>query len=331
MCAGLCGRRGRSVALKFEELLGNTRLKQGLMAAAGAGKLSHSYLISGPAGSGRHTLATLLAAAMECTGEQRPCMVCRACRKVCSGNHPDVITVDEPGKAQVPVDCIRKARAEAFIRPNEGTRKIFLIPRAGEMNPAAQNALLKVLEEPPPYGAFLLLATGPEQLLPTIRSRCVELRLAPLDEPLLCRELSRRFPARTQAEIQAAARRSGGFLGQAIQMLDESAELLPQTLQFARAYAAHDTLALAELFCSLEKGKRQQLTPVFLQIRQLLADALLLRRGAPFAPEAARPIAEAHTTDALLRACGAVQAAMDDCRANVGVGNLCAGLFVQLR
>ena len=317
--------------MRFAELLGNTQLKHRLEDALDAGKTSHCYLISGPTGSGRHTLARLLAAAMECTAPHPPCLTCRACRKVLSGNHPDVITVDEPEKKQVPVDRIRQARTDIFIRPNEGMRKIFLIPRADDMNESAQNALLKILEEPPDYGVFLLLAATPEKLLPTIRSRCSELRLTPLDAGLLQGELARRFPRRRPEELAAAARRSGGFLGQAVALLESAEMTLPQTEQFAQAYSARDTLGLLSLFCSMEKWKRIQLAPVLEQIRHLLADALMARRGSPAATDAARAIAETHTPETLLEACKVLQAALEDCWANVGTANICAGLFVQLR
>lgn len=317
--------------MRFGELLGNESLKQRLTAAIDSGKLSHCYLISGPAGSGKHTLARLLAAAMECTGPAAPCMACTACRKVLSGNHPDVITVDEPEKKQVPVDLIRQARADAFIRPNEGVRKIFLIPRAQDMNPPAQNALLKILEEPPSYGVFLLLAETPEKLLPTIRSRCAELRLSPLSYDIMRPALAAQFPDAPSEAVDTAIRRSGGFLGQAAALLDSSEAISPQALRFAEVYGARDTLGLLELFCSMEKWKRSQFAPVLAQFRQLLADALETRQGAGAPSQAARAMAEGRTAPALLSACQAVQSALDDCWANVGIANICAGLFVQLR
>ena len=317
--------------MRFGSLLGNDALKEHLAAALDSGRLAHSYLIAGPKGSGKHTLARLLAAAMECREPGAPCMVCPACRKVLSGNHPDVLTVDEPEKKQVPVELIRQARTEMFIRPNEGQRKIFLIPRAQDMNEAAQNALLKILEEPPAYGVFLLLAETPEMLLPTIRSRCAELRLAPLPAPLLHQELTKRFPDRDGADVEAAMARSGGFLGQAVALLESSALQLPQTERFAAAYAARDTLALLELFASMEKLKRNQMAPILEEIRTLLEQALLARQGCPTLSPAARAMAESHTAQELHDACQAVKTAWDDCWANVGVANLCAGLFVQLR
>ena len=89
----------------FEALLGNERLKENLTGSLSRGRVSHFYLISGPEGSGRRTLARLLAAALMCDGTHQPCMRCEACRKVMAGVHPDFITVDDPEKKTVPEPC----------------------------------------------------------------------------------------------------------------------------------------------------------------------------------------------------------------------------------
>ena len=203
----------------FEALLGNEQLKENLREARRKGRLSHFYLLSGPRGAGKHTLAGLLAAAMLCEAADGPCGVCRSCRKVFSGNHPDYITIDDPTKKTVPVDLIREARSDLFVRPNEGAKKIYLFPRAQDMGIPGQNALLKVLEEPPGYGVFLLLTDNPEKLLPTVRSRCVELKLRALPEELLERKLREEFPDADGERIAAAMMRSGGYLGQARELL----------------------------------------------------------------------------------------------------------------
>ena len=96
----------------FDALLGNEHIKQNLTLSLQKGRISHFYLISGPEGSGKHTLAKALAAAILCTGDDAPCGVCAACRKVKEGLHPDFITVDDPEKKTVPVDLIRQARAD---------------------------------------------------------------------------------------------------------------------------------------------------------------------------------------------------------------------------
>ena len=88
----------------FESLLGNERLKENIEGSLSRGHISHFYLISGPEGAGKHTLAKLLGAAILCRGREKPCLSCIACRKVMDGNHPDFITVDDQEKKTVPVD-----------------------------------------------------------------------------------------------------------------------------------------------------------------------------------------------------------------------------------
>ena len=145
--------------------------------------LSHAYLITGGSGGSRAAFAARLTAACLCEGGRAPCGVCRACRKVSSGAHPDVFRASPaPDRREIAVDQIRALRADAYIRPNEGKRKVYVIDPADAMNPAAQNALLKVLEEGPAYAAFLLLTERPGLLLDTVRSRC-ELLALPPEEP----------------------------------------------------------------------------------------------------------------------------------------------------
>lgn len=161
---------------------------------ASLGRLSHAYIIGGPDAVGVHTLAEQIAAAYVCTGEgDKPCGACSGCRKVKGDIHPDVIHMSVlEGKREITVDQIRQLRAEAYIRPNEAHRKVFVIENAQAMNDNAQNALLKVLEDGPGYLAFLLLTENPQQLLPTIRSRCETLSLLSRpeeDSPRLDEEL----------------------------------------------------------------------------------------------------------------------------------------------
>ena len=151
--------------------------------------LSHAYLVTGGSGESRGALIQRLTAAYLCEGDRlpgggrRPCGVCRPCRKVSAGIHPDVsCTAPAPDKREIGVDQIRALRADAYIRPNEGRRKVYVIAPADAMNPAAQNALLKVLEEGPAYAAFLLDAAQPGKLLDTVRSRCESLSLPPEEE-----------------------------------------------------------------------------------------------------------------------------------------------------
>ncbi len=172
--------------MNLSALKGNERLKDQLSRQERGRGLSHAYIISGPAGSGRHTLARQLAAAMLCAGSgEKPCGKCGPCLKVRKGVHPDVSTVTGPEEGKpITVDRVRLLRADAYIRPNEGERKVYLLEGADRMNAPAQNAMLKLLEEGPPYAAFLLIAGNAGGLLQTVRSRCEELVLTPAGEPV---------------------------------------------------------------------------------------------------------------------------------------------------
>lgn len=142
--------------------------------------LSHAYLITGGNASSRADCARELAAAYLCTGERPPCGSCLPCRKVAAGIHPDVVYITPlEDKREISVEQARSLRSDAYVRPNEGKRKVYIIDPAEAMNQAAQNALLKVLEEGPPYAAFLLLAGQPGMLLDTIHSRCEQFALSP--------------------------------------------------------------------------------------------------------------------------------------------------------
>ena len=314
----------------FETLLGNERLKDNLARSLRRGHISHFYLISGPAGSGRHTLARLLAAAILCREPDAPCLQCRVCRKVLDGNHPDFITVDDPEKKTVPVDLIRQARADIFVRPNESDHKIYLFPRAQDIGLPGQNALLKVLEEPPEYGVFLLITDNPERLLPTVRSRCVELELQPLPEDVLLRALRRRFPQAEEETLRAAAIAGGGFLGQVEKLLSEGFQLPPQTQALAKALADSDSLGVLQVLTPLEKWNRDALIPLVQSWGQLLESALVCRAGGTAVNPAARELAKHRTGRDLHDALLAVQKATEYLQANVSPAAVCGYLLWAL-
>ena len=315
----------------FETLLGNTRLKENICRSIARGRVSHFYLISGPEGSGKHTLANLLAASLLCSGAEKPCLTCSHCRKVLSGSHPDYITVDDPEKKTVPVDLIRQARADIYVRPNEGARKIYLFPRAQDMGIPGQNALLKVLEEPPEYGVFLLLTDNPNALLPTIRSRCTHLALTGLPEAILLPELSRRFPQASREDLQAAAVRSGGYLGQALALLDSDSAFAPQTLTFAESFLKKDTLRLTTLLVSMERLKRDQAAEIFSQWYSLLESALMCRSGMDAIAPQARAIGAQYGSAELMQAVQALKKAILYTKSNVSVAAVCGWLTYALQ
>ena len=146
-----------------------------LRAAASRGALPHALIFSGP--GDRASAALYAAAALECeSGEERPCLRCRHCRKVLAGIHPDVIYVRDPDHRELSAEVVRSMRSDAFLLPNEGERKVYIFEDCDALNERDQNILLKTVEEGPPYAAFLFCAENSSALLQTIRSRCVELR-----------------------------------------------------------------------------------------------------------------------------------------------------------
>lgn len=315
----------------FDSLLGNDRLKQNVTGAISRGRVSHFYLISGPEGSGKKTLTRLLAAAILCEEAEKPCMQCSHCRKVFAGVHPDFITVDDPEKKFIPIELVRDASADMFIQPNEAQKKIYLFPRAQDMLPPSQNALLKILEEPPSYGVFILLTDNPEKLLPTIRSRCTELALTALPEQVLCDALKKAYPQATGQQILGAARRSGGYLGQAKALLEASEDTSKNALDFLTAYAASDTMGMLQVLVPMEKWKRDDFCQELDIWLQSLTNAISARSGSlPIQPMAAE-IGAARSARDIMNAISALQKATEYAKRNVSVGALCGYLVWALR
>ena len=314
--------------MAFETLLGNEQLKKELSESIRKGNLSHCYLISGPEGSGKHTLARLIAAAALCRGEEKPCGTCPSCRKLREGNHPDVITVEDPEHKNVAVKLIREYRADIFVMPNESDRKVYIFPQ--EMGIEGQNALLKVLEEPPAYALFLILPDNAEKLLPTVRSRCRELKMKALPREALIRQLKKDFPEAAPEDLSAAAERSGGWLGQAQALLREGIEADPQMELFLQAFCRKDRYGLAQVLVPMEKWKRELFVPALERWRTVLEEALSLRSGGSAVSLHARMTAQARNSRDIYAAIGALGKAITYARSNVSVGAVCQWLLWEL-
>ncbi len=263
--------------------------------AATRGTLSHALLLTG---SGeRESAARFAAAALECTGEgQRPCGVCEGCRKVLAGIHPDVVTVRDPEHKNIAVDVVRAIRSDAYIRPNEGKRKVYLFPDCSLLTEQDQNVLLKIVEEGPPYAAFLFCAENPATVLQTLRSRCVELKLRPV--------------------APAAAETS------------QTAEELCRALGRKRG-------AVAELAVQLEKKRitREELAALLERSRALCAEALLVSYGRE--PDAddrkiTEILAKNLTKTQMMHTIDLLQKYRGECVYNVGASHVLGALAVEL-
>ncbi len=205
-------------------------------------RLSHAYLLSGPEGCGKATFAIRIAQALNCEAEARPCLDCRSCRRVTTGEVPDVERVipggvcDEnlhdhasDGSTTIRICQVRRLERVANLSPFSSARRIFIIDTADVMQAEGANALLRTLEEPPASSLLILLATDPEALLPTIRSRCQQLRLRPAATERVAAALVERT-GMTVEEATDLAELAHGRFGLALGMHDDpSLEVLRET------------------------------------------------------------------------------------------------------
>ena len=223
----------------------NSTLARRLRRAAQGGALPHAIIFSGS--GDRMAAARFAAAAMECQAEGgRPCLQCRQCRKVMEDIHPDVQTVQDPDHRELPVDLLRRLRQDAYIRPNDGAAKVYIFPDCDALNQRDQNVLLKLVEEGPPYAAFLFCAETAASLLPTIRSRCVEWKLRGGDED--ARDDAEVFKSSALLSAQQAKRDAVLAFSQAVQK--EFEKLLASDIS-----KALDEKALADLIRAALRGE----------------------------------------------------------------------------
>ena len=243
---------------------GNRELRERLGADLERGGFSHAYILEGPKGGGKHTLALSLVMALACknrtvSGHSLPCNECESCRKIREGISPDVIYIKRPeGRTTMGVDTVRTLRNDVCVLPNDLDFKVYIIEDADTMTPQAQNALLLTLEEPPPFVLFLLLAKESDLLLETIRSRAPILRLQPVcEEEMRNYLLSPERPAIARSvralcdaspdDFAALLKMANGSIGRALALLEEKKR--------APLLAARAT---AEEFCTLlAEGTRQ--------------------------------------------------------------------------
>ncbi|MCL2884188.1 MAG: DNA polymerase III subunit delta, partial [Oscillospiraceae bacterium] len=197
--------------MRFEGFAGNGGVKRQLSAAADSGRLPHALLIEGEPGTGRRTLARLLARTFVCQAADsagKPCGECPACRKALDGSHPDIEELGgEGGYKSFHIDVIRALRGSAQVLPNEAPVRVMILLNAQDMTPAAQNALLKLLEEPPAALRFILTADNRAALLPTVLSRCQCVALRGVEEREAVAALKERLAA--AAADASAAEESG--------------------------------------------------------------------------------------------------------------------------
>ncbi len=208
--------------METDRVLGQNHIVKHFENAIRMGKISHAYIINGEAGFGKLRLARDFAKALQCTENApdretktgRACGACKSCKQTESLNQPDIkyVTYEKTG---IGVDEIRaQLNADIEIKPYSSPYKIYIIPESEKMTVAAQNAMLKTIEEPPEYAVIILLTTNADVFLPTILSRCVLLNMKPVSEELIQNRLMAQYGIGAY-EAKTAALFSGGNPGKA--------------------------------------------------------------------------------------------------------------------
>lgn len=173
----------------FKDVVGHKNIIKYISSAVQADAVSHAYILNGERGSGKRLLANLFAMSLQCQNRAEDgegCGKCQSCKQAQSGNQPDIIKVTHEKPNTISVDDIRtQVNNDIVIKPYSSKYKIYIIPEADLMSAQAQNALLKTIEEPPEYAVIMLLTENAEALLPTIRSRCVMMKLRNIKDQLV--------------------------------------------------------------------------------------------------------------------------------------------------
>ena len=171
----------------FSDIIGQEMIKEHLQNAIKTGSISHAYIISGERSSGKEFIATIFAMTLQCEqGGAEPCNECHSCKQVLSKNQPDIIYLTHEKPNTISVDDIRQqVNRDIAIKPYAGPQKIYIINEAEKMSVSAQNALLKTLEEPPEYAVIIILTTNSDAMLNTILSRCIVLKMKPVDDMIV--------------------------------------------------------------------------------------------------------------------------------------------------
>ncbi len=339
---------------RFTEIFGNENTKLRLSDAVLHRTMPHAMLIVGPKGSGKHTLARELAAAVLCDnrdddGYSLPCGGCRTCRRIRGGNFPDVATLGrENGKATIGVDELRAFRSEMFLSATEADSKIFIIEDADLMTPAAQNALLKVLEEPPRDVHIILIAMEADKMLSTVRSRAQLIQMERFERDALkeyvirLSDTARNMASAQPERLNTVLINADGVIGKALEALDDKStdaidasrsvilgiiSALPKKTPFARLYTAINALP----------QKREELRRAMEVLVSALRDMIAARLSEDFTPIFFADIASSEeamagmSTARLMKIYDVISEALRDLDKNVLVAPLLTDIALKIK
>ncbi len=256
---------------KFSDIKGNDRIVKNLKSAVFYNKISHAYIIDAPKGSGKKLIANSFAKAIQCENlkgnlenDVESCGYCTSCRTFDAGYHTDIIYVNASKSKVIGVDDIREQIGKNIeLKPYKYQYKIFIVNNADTMTIQAQNALLKTIEEPPEYGVFILLSENYNNFLPTILSRCVLLKLKPLNYDIVIKYIKSNFSVLDE-EVYLYASYAQGNIGKAIEMLssEKFIEMRNMVIEFINSFHEKDFIEIFSDVLVFEEYKENIMTVI---------------------------------------------------------------------
>jgi len=243
----------------YSDIIGHEDIVKHFKSSIELGKVSHAYILNGEKGVGKKTLAAVVAKSLQCEGgEPDPCNTCKSCLQAESGNQPDIIWIKHEKPNVISVDEIRnQILNDIDLKPYSSKYKIYIVPDAQLMNPQAQNALLKTLEEPPEYAVIMLLTNNVDKFLPTILSRCIVLNFKPV-EPLDMMEYLTTQIGVDQTTARFCTDFAQGNLGKAVRLAisPEYGEIKEDTIRLLRQM---DSMEIDEIIAAVKQMGKYKL------------------------------------------------------------------------
>ena len=272
--------------MEFNEFTGNIALREKLRTDIVSGTLPHAIIIEGAEGSGKSTVARHIALLLNCKHSPDVCYLCDNCKKILGKNHTDVVYISLPeGKSQLGIESVRFMKSDVYIKPNESDYKVYIIESADKMTIEAQNAFLKIFEEPPSYAVFILLCESADALLITVRSRGTILYTERFDFDTIRNYLisendnARELSATSPDALSLAVLLSNGSIGGAINNIcgetaEENLELYQKCHDFMKLIRKRS--GAFELLTFLQESgyDRERLNSFFKMLESAISDII---------------------------------------------------------
>lgn len=267
--------------MKFTDFIGNNKIKEQLTFLHSSSRLPHAIIIEGEEGIGKRTLAREIVLNLFCRGEDVPCRACPQCIKVMNGVHPDVYEYSAPGTPRsFHVETVRDIRNDAFVQPNEANYKVYILGNCQCMNDSAQNAILKILEEPPEYAIFILTTTTKSAMLETVLSRSVVISVEGVDAKQGADYICSKHEDIDYNDALNAMSVWNGNIGKAIQSLSDGklSKINAISNDICNALLSDNEYDLLTA-CSVFERDRDTLINVLQHIKTIFRDAMLFNES----------------------------------------------------